>query len=310
MGASRGGPMRPLGGAILILELDDGEREAGLERIRLAGDPGGSVRVVAASRDPSLAMPALAAGAADFALLPRDSAWLEDVRRAEAERSSRTDAAAAPEGHARLVVDVPPAGLAYEEYERRIVAHALERSGWNRSRAARELAISRPRLQRKIARYGLSEPPPPAGSAIPATRLGEFREIDHAADLGLDLSGPDPGAILEAAQRGLVQLLFGESPPIEPTAEREVRLEEVAHPELLKAWCERLYRLLEEESFLPLDTRVETSDPARFRARLAGAILAPEVRASASELKAVTWHQLAFGPAPGGGWRARVIFDV
>ena len=141
-------------------------------------------------------------------------------------------------------------------------------------------------------------------------RRGEFREVDHAADLGLDLRGPDPGAILEAAQRGLVQLLFGEFPQIEPAIEREVRLEEEGYPELLKAWCERLYRFLEEDSFLPLETHVEESDPSGFRARLVGAILTPEVRTAASELKAVTWHQLTFEPAPDGGWRARVIFDV
>jgi SHS2 domain-containing protein len=41
-----------------------------------------------------------------------------------------------------------------------------------------------------------------------------------------------------------------------------------------------------------------------------GAVLPPEVLVAASELKAVTWHQLAFEPAPDGGWRARVIFDV
>ena len=139
---------------------------------------------------------------------------------------------------------------------------------------------------------------------------GEFREIDHAADLGLDLRGPDPGAILEAAQRGLVQVLFGESPQIEPAEDREVRLKEANLPELLKAWCEHLYRLLEEQSFLPLETHVEDSDPSSFRARVTGAVLPPEVRAAASELKAVTWHQLAFEPAPAGGWRARVIFDV
>ena len=145
---------------------------------------------------------------------------------------------------------------------------------------------------------------------MPSMRRGAFREIDHAADLGLDLEGPDPGAILEAAQRGLVQILFGETPQVEPAAEREVRLAEAGHPELLKAWCERLYRLLEEESFLPLETRVEEPDPTAFRARLRGAFLPPEILAGASELKAVTWHQLAFEPAPEGGWRARVIFDV
>ncbi len=54
--------------------------------------------------------------------------------------------------------------------------------------------------------------------------------------------------------------------------------------------------------------RIEPS--ADFRARLAGAILSPATRIAASELKAVTWHQLAFEPDPEGGWKARVIFDV
>ena len=142
------------------------------------------------------------------------------------------------------------------------------------------------------------------------SRRGEFREIDHAADLGLDLRGPDPGAVLEAAQRGLVQVLFGDAPPLEPSEEREVRLKESGYPELLKAWCESLYRLLEEDSFLPLETRVEASAPASFLARVEGAILSREVRAAASELKAVTWHQLAFEPDGDIGWKARVIFDV
>ena len=293
--------------AVVIVELDGVGRAEGLERIRRAGDPERAVRVVAVSRDPTLATPAMLAGAADFALLPRDARWLEEIRKTEAERQSRAIRASAPEGHERLLVDVPPGGLPYEEYERRIVEHALARSDWNRSRAARELGISRPRLLRKITRFGLRAEGGPTTSVM---RRGEFREIDHAADLGLDLRGPDPGAVLGAAQRGLIQLLFGEPPSIDPAEAREVRLEEPGYPELLKAWCESIYRLLEQESFLALETRIEESAPARFRARLAGGILPPEVLAAASELKAVTWHQLAFEPDAGGGWRARVIFDV
>ncbi len=59
-------------------------------------------------------------------------------------------------GGDRLVIDLPPGGLAFDDYERRIVRFALDRHGWNRSRTARELGISRPRLQRKIDKYGLS----------------------------------------------------------------------------------------------------------------------------------------------------------
>ena len=147
--------------SVVIVELDGVDRAEGLERIRRTRDPERSLLVVAVSRDPSLAVAALLAGAADFALLPRDSRWLEELRETEAERQSRAIRASAPEGHERLLVDVPRGGLPYEEYERRIVEHALARAGWNRSRAARELGISRPRLLRKIARYGLREPPRP-----------------------------------------------------------------------------------------------------------------------------------------------------
>lgn len=140
---------------------------------------------------------------------------------------------------------------------------------------------------------------------------GVFREIDHAADLGLDLTGPDPGAILEAAQRGLVCILFGETPLLRASQEREVMLTSGSYPELLKAWLERLYRMIEEEAFVPVETAVDRHDPTDFRARIRGAKVSSAILSAASELKAVTWHQLAFEPVPGGGgWRARVIFDV
>ncbi|HUP20300.1 MAG TPA: sigma-54 dependent transcriptional regulator [Gemmatimonadota bacterium] len=64
-------------------------------------------------------------------------------------------------GGERLVIDLPSGGVAFDEYERRIVAHVLERNGWNRSQTARELGISRPRLLRKIEKYELEEPAAP-----------------------------------------------------------------------------------------------------------------------------------------------------
>ena len=139
---------------------------------------------------------------------------------------------------------------------------------------------------------------------------GEFREIDHSADLGLDLTGADPGAVLEAAQRGLVQLLFGETPDLDAPEEREVRLVADGYPELLKVWCERLYRLLEDEGFVALDATVAEVSATGMRARVRGARPPREVVAAASELKAVTWHQLALAPDREGGWRGRIIFDV
>lgn len=138
---------------------------------------------------------------------------------------------------------------------------------------------------------------------------GTFAEIEHTADLGLDLDGPSPGAVLEAAQRGIVHLLFGETPDYEANEEREIVLQAASWPELLKTWLEALYRLIEEEGFVPLGSHVEAADPAMLRASVAGARPARDELARASELKAVTYHQLAF-QRDDGGWTARVIFDV
>ena len=133
---------------VRIIDLDESAEM--LPALARSYDPERATVTVALSRDPGQAAAALAAGARDFALLPRDRDWLEDALLRERDRrwSSR-------EEPGRLVVAIPPQGLSLEEYERRVVEHALARAGWNRSRAARELGISRPRLQRKIARYGL-----------------------------------------------------------------------------------------------------------------------------------------------------------
>ena len=138
---------------------------------------------------------------------------------------------------------------------------------------------------------------------------GAFEEIDHTADLGLDLQGPTPEAILEAAQRGLIELLFGATGDLVADETRHIAISAPDLPELLKRWCERVYELLEKEGFVALVSEVECVAPRECEAVLHGSLPTRERVASASELKAVTYHQLAFEPA-GDGWRARVIFDV
>jgi two-component system response regulator HupR/HoxA len=44
--------------------------------------------------------------------------------------------------------------------EKRLVQEALEKHRWNRTRAARELGLSRKGLKNKITRYGLVSPRP------------------------------------------------------------------------------------------------------------------------------------------------------
>src|SRR5687768_11160704 len=139
---------------------------------------------------------------------------------------------------------------------------------------------------------------------------GRFAEIDHTADLGLDLSGPTPDAVLDAALRGLVHVLFGGEPPrLDPREERRIELSADSWPELLKAWLEALYRWLEDDGFVPVGARFVIVEPASLQAVVIGDRPPRAAIAGASELKAVTWHELSFS-RDAGGWRGRVIFDV
>jgi len=57
-----------------------------------------------------------------------------------------------------------PAEDTFEEHEKRLVADALERAGWNQSEAARLLRIGRDALRYKMKKHGIEPPPSRVGA--------------------------------------------------------------------------------------------------------------------------------------------------
>ena len=55
----------------------------------------------------------------------------------------------------QLVIDVPDDGVTFEEVEMQVIEHTLKIAEGNKNKAARMLKISRPRLLRKVEKYGL-----------------------------------------------------------------------------------------------------------------------------------------------------------
>ena len=114
--------------------------------------------VLAVTRQPTAdsAVQALTGGASDYFVLPHDRGRLTDaIEDLHAQWSEVVRSVSVADS---FTVTVPPGGLRFDEYEKRIIAFALERNNWNRTAAARELGISRPRLKRKIEKYDLSRP--------------------------------------------------------------------------------------------------------------------------------------------------------
>jgi DNA-binding NtrC family response regulator len=58
-----------------------------------------------------------------------------------------------------LEIGLPPQGISLEAIEKELILKALHRCGWNQTRAARYLDISRKTLIYRIAKHGIQEPP-------------------------------------------------------------------------------------------------------------------------------------------------------
>jgi SHS2 domain-containing protein len=148
--------------------------------------------------------------------------------------------------------------------------------------------------------------------------------LDHTADVGLEIRGPDLPELFRRAALGAMWLVLDRRPePWEATAlstevdgKRMVDLVEEELPELLRSWLRTLLFWEETQGFVTLDARVmllptplcSSADGQAFglHAEVDGLVdHGPRVR----EIKGVTFHELCV-ERRSGEWLAMVIFDV
>lgn len=135
-----------------------------------------------------------------------------------------------------------------------------------------------------------------------------FREINHTADLGIEVEGETPQELFRRAGLALFSLMVS-SKGVEAKAEREVVVEAEGWEDLLHDWLSRLLRLFLREGFIAQTIEVKEVAPDRVKARLMGEKLDFERHDFYTEIKAVTYHQLSV-TRKDGRWQARIIFDV
>ena len=69
--------------------------------------------------------------------------------------------AAGRPGEATLLAEIPDSGINLEEVERTLVVQALQKTGWNVTRAARLLSLTRDTLRYRMEKFGLAAPAKP-----------------------------------------------------------------------------------------------------------------------------------------------------
>src|SRR4029077_4229103 len=65
--------------------------------------------------------------------------------------------AVAGPGHLSEQVELPPGGIDFEQLERSLLVQALERTGWNQTKAAALLGMNRDQIRYRIEKFQLEK---------------------------------------------------------------------------------------------------------------------------------------------------------
>jgi len=135
-----------------------------------------------------------------------------------------------------------------------------------------------------------------------------FREIEHTADIGIEVEAESAADLFSCAGLALFSLMVGQ----EGVKAREVREETISAESweaLFHEWLSSLLHRFLQDGFIATTITVLDIDETHVHARLTGEKLDYERHDFETEIKAVTYHQLSVSNE-NDHWTARVIFDV
>lgn len=135
-----------------------------------------------------------------------------------------------------------------------------------------------------------------------------YRQIEHTADLGIEVTADGLSSLFAASGEALYALIADPA-----TVESRVTLPISATgngvEELLHGWLCELLALFNVERFIGRACEVDQLSEERVAGRATGEKLDLERHRFQTEIKGVTYHDFKIWQE-NGLWRARVIFDV
>ncbi|MCK6546643.1 archease [Myxococcota bacterium] len=130
------------------------------------------------------------------------------------------------------------------------------------------------------------------------------RQIEHTADLALELWAPSEAELFEEGARALVEIMT-EGRDVRGGERRRVSIDALDRDDRLVQWLNEIIYLAISGGFLCASAAVTLRDDG-LDAELVGETAADAVLA---ELKSATYHGLVV-EARDDGWFARVVVDV
>ena len=135
-----------------------------------------------------------------------------------------------------------------------------------------------------------------------------YQPIDHTGDLGMRVFGRDLRELFAHAAWGLFDLMT-DAERIRRVADRHLAVAATDLEDLMVRWLGELLYAYDTDRFLTAGATFHALAPTGLRATLRGESFDAARHPIDTEIKAVTYHQVAVERLA-TGWRARVIFDV
>ena len=142
--------------------------------------------------------------------------------------------------------------------------------------------------------------------AVPPT----YREIEHTADVGMELDAPDLRTALELSAAAMFDMICD----LESVGDSWKRVVSVESRDgdlenLLVRWLTELLYVHETERVLLSGFSVRKLDARLIEGHVTGERIDPDRNVVRLEIKAVTYHNLMIEETA-GSWEVRVIFDT
>jgi len=135
-----------------------------------------------------------------------------------------------------------------------------------------------------------------------------YQVIDHTADLGIIVKGPDVKSLFIHAARAMTDLMV-KGDISKETVIKDVLVEGEDFPDLMVRWLGEILYLFDGENLIVNSIKIKSISPTKLKSILTLTSFETEHHQVIREIKAVTYHQISVDKTK-DGWQAKVIFDI
>jgi SHS2 domain-containing protein len=135
-----------------------------------------------------------------------------------------------------------------------------------------------------------------------------LHEFEHTGDLGIEITAQSHVELFRRAAIAMAGVMVDTGRVVKRQS-REIQVAGISDTDLMHDLLSTLLQIFIVDSFIWSEVAVE-ENPQGLRLRLWGETYDPGRHEFHTEIKGVTYHELAVTQQEDGNWKTRIIFDI